>query len=126
MRTLFPHMADIPTQITGPSGSAKGLVARAAGRTLCAAFDPGKRWFAESRFAALNLSAFGPTLIESELFGGVRGAFSNAKDWAGWLEGCGGPDAVNAIFLDEIGGLDAAIQVELPSVLQDRGFARVP
>jgi transcriptional regulator with PAS, ATPase and Fis domain len=123
-RTLYPRMADVPTLITGPSGSGKELVARAVGRSLYAEFDPGKRRFAECRFVELNLSAFAPTLIEAGLFGNVRGAFVDARDRAGWLEECGSPDAVIAIFLDEIGELDAAIQVKLLRVLQDRRFAR--
>ena len=81
--------------------------------------------FAENRYSSLNLSAFAPTLIESELFGSVRGAFSGATDRVGWLEECGSPGAVNAIFLDEIGELDEAIQVKLLRVLQDRKYTRV-
>jgi DNA-binding NtrC family response regulator len=125
MRTLYRHMADFPTLITGPSGSGKELVARAVGQSLYAEFDPARRRFAERRYVALNLSALAPTLIESELFGHVMGAFNDAKDRAGWLEECGGPDTANAIFLDEIGELDASIQVKLLRVLQERRFARV-
>ncbi|HZW32408.1 MAG TPA: sigma 54-interacting transcriptional regulator [Isosphaeraceae bacterium] len=127
MRALYHHMVDIPTLITGPSGSGKELVARAVGQSLYTEFNPGKKGFAENRYSALNLSAFAPTLVEAELFGTVRGAFSGATDRAGWLEECGcpGPDRVNAIFLDEIGELDEAIQVKLLRVLQDRSFSRV-
>ena len=55
----------------------------------------------------------------------MRGAFSGATDRVGWLEECGSPDAVNAVFLDEIGELDEAIQVKLLRVLQDRKYSRV-
>ena len=125
IRTLYRHMVDIPTLITGPSGSGKELVARAVGQSLYTEFDPQGRRFAENRYYSLNLSAFAPTLIESELFGHVKGAFSSALDRKGWLEECGSPDAVNAIFLDEIGELDGAIQVKLLRVLQDRKYSRV-
>jgi DNA-binding NtrC family response regulator len=125
MRTLYRHLVDVPTLITGPSGSGKELVARAVGRSLYTEFDTVKRKFAENRYYALNLSAFAPTLIEAELFGTVRGAFSGATDRAGWLEECGSPGAVNAVFLDEIGELDEAIQVKLLRLLQDRGYSRV-
>jgi DNA-binding NtrC family response regulator len=125
MRTLYRHMVDIPTLITGPSGSGKELVARAVGQSLYTAFDPKGQRFAENRYSSLNLSAFAPTLIESELFGSVRGAFSGATERAGWLEECGSPGAVNAVFLDEIGELDEAIQVKLLRVLQDRKYTRV-
>ena len=89
MRTLYRHMADIATLITGPSGSGKELVARAVGQSLYTEFDPKGQRFAENRYSSLNLSAFAPTLIESELFGSVRGAFSGATDRVGWLEECG-------------------------------------
>jgi transcriptional regulator with PAS, ATPase and Fis domain len=95
------------------------------GRSLYTEFDTRKREFAENRYHALNLSAFVPTLIEAELFGTVAGAFSGATNRAGWLEKCGSPGAVNAVFLDEIGELDEAIQVKLLRILQDGEYSRV-
>ncbi len=121
MRTLYPRMAHVTTLITGPSGTGKELVAQAIGRSRYLAFD--KKQFAESRYTALNLSAFVPTLIESELFGHIKGAFSSALDRKGWLEQCSGPD--DTVFLDEIGEVDEAVQVKLLRVLQERCFVRV-
>jgi transcriptional regulator with PAS, ATPase and Fis domain len=89
-------------------------------------FDPHKEQFATDfagSFAALNLSALAPTLIESELFGHQRGAFTGAVgDRAGWLEVC---EPLGTVFLDEIGELDSALQVKLLRVLQDRTFQRL-
>jgi DNA-binding NtrC family response regulator len=123
MRTLYPHMAGFATLITGPSGTGKELVAQAIGGSRFLAFDVGAKQFAPSCYTALNLSAFVPTLLESELFGHIKGAFSGALDRKGWLEQCSGTD--DTVFLDEIGELDEAIQVKLLRVLQDREFARV-
>jgi hypothetical protein len=125
-RVLFERMSDIPTLITGPSGTGKELVAQAIGFSRYIAFDAEKCCFAESfrsGFHAVNLSALSPTLIESELFGHARGSFTGAvQDRAGWLEifGPGG-----TVFLDEIGELDESIQVKLLRVLQTRTFARI-
>src|SRR5205814_4034775 len=88
--------------------------------------DPKTKAFAldfTQSFIALNLSALSPTLIESELFGHRRGAFTGAlEDRAGWLETC---PPLGTVFLDEIGELDPAIQVKLLRVLQSRVFQRL-
>jgi transcriptional regulator with AAA-type ATPase domain len=125
-RSLYDYLGDFPLLVTGPSGTGKELVARAVGLSRFIPFDPRKVQFGAgfaSSFAALNLSALAPTLIESELFGHRRGAFTGAvSDRAGWLEVCPPPGTV---FLDEVGELDSAIQVKLLRVLQDRTFQRL-
>jgi DNA-binding NtrC family response regulator len=125
-RSLYRHMDDVTTLITGPSGTGKELVARAIGLSRYVPFDTKKCRFDRSfttTFAAINLSAFSPTLIESELFGHRRGAFTDAAaDRVGWLEAC---PPYGSVFLDEIGELDAAIQVKLLRVLQSRTFHRL-
>ncbi len=126
IRLLHRTMANVPTLVTGPSGSGKELVAGAIGRSCFIPFDAATRRFLAGEaqtYVPLNLSALAPTLIESELFGHVKGAFTTAhKDRAGWLERCG---AYGAVFLDEIGELDAAIQVKLLRVIESRRFQRV-
>jgi transcriptional regulator with PAS, ATPase and Fis domain len=74
-------------------------------------------------FHPLNISALSTNLIESELFGHCRGAFTGAaSDRAGWLELC---ESLGTVFLDEIGDLEAPIQVKLLRVLQTRTFQRM-
>jgi DNA-binding NtrC family response regulator len=126
-RALFDRMADVPTLITGASGTGKELVARAIGLSRYVPFEAGGRQAFQHDFAtsfhAVNLSALSPTLIESELFGHRRGAFTGAvEDRAGWLESCG---PHGTVFLDEIGELDAGVQVKLLRVLQTRRFQRI-
>ncbi len=122
-RVLYDRMGDFTTLITGPSGTGKELVATAIGLSRYIPFNPDTRTFAEdfaATFHALNLSAMPSTLLESELFGHRRGAFTGAtQDRQGWLERC---QPLGTIFLDEIGDLDAAIQVKLLRVLQTRTF----
>jgi transcriptional regulator with PAS, ATPase and Fis domain len=119
-------MGDITTLITGPSGTGKELVARAIGLSRYIPFDPRAKRFATDFtgcFYPINLSALSPTLIESELFGHKKGAFTGAiADRAGFFELC---PADGAVFLDEIGDLDPAIQVKLLRVLQTRVFQRI-
>jgi len=125
-RALYQRMGDITTLITGPSGTGKELVARAIGLSRYIPFDPKTQSFCEDfagSFYALSLSALSPTLIESELFGHRRGSFTGAlEDRAGWLKTC---RPLGAVFLDEVGEIDLAIQVKLLRVLQTRTFQRL-
>jgi sigma-54 specific flagellar transcriptional regulator A len=125
-RTLFLVMGDITTLITGPSGTGKELVARAVGHARYIPFDAAAESFTEDfvgSFHPLNLTAMSPTLIESELFGHKRGAFTGASaDKIGWLEVC---TQLGTVFLDEIGETDVAIQVKLLRVIQTRRFNRL-
>ena len=125
MQGLHQRMKDIPTLITGPSGTGKERVAEAIGRSLYIAFDPKKAFAVDflSAFQSVNPSALSPLLIESEMFGHVEGSFTGAvRDRIGRLEEC--PEQ-GAVFLDEIGELTAEIQVKLLRVLQTRCFQRV-
>src|SRR5262249_14889627 len=125
-RSLYQRMGDVATLVSGPSGTGKELVAQAIGLARYIPFDAERQLFVEhfaGSFYALNPSALSPTLIESELFGHRRGAFTGAvQDRAGWLEIC---RPLGTVFLDEIGELDPAIQVKLLRVLQTRRFQRL-
>ncbi|MBM4266713.1 MAG: sigma-54-dependent Fis family transcriptional regulator [Deltaproteobacteria bacterium] len=125
-RALYDRMGDIPTLVIGESGTGKELVARAIGLSRYMPFDEKTASFADdyaSSFQAVNLSALSPTLIESELFGHRRGAFTGAvEDRTGWLESC---RPLGAVFLDEIGELEPGIQVKLLRVFQTRTFQRI-
>lgn len=125
-RAIYQSMGSIPTLITGSSGTGKELVARAIGMSRYIEFDETFLRFkvdANSSMYSVNLSALSPTLIESELFGHRKGAFSGAvTDRQGWLEVAG---EQGTVFLDEIGELDLSIQVKLLRVLQSGTFARV-
>jgi transcriptional regulator with AAA-type ATPase domain len=93
IRVLHEKMADVPTLIMGPSGSGTELVARAIGMSGFVPFDTGTRSFAAGQaelYVPVNLAALAPMLIESELFGHVKGAITTAaRDRQGWLETCG-------------------------------------
>jgi DNA-binding NtrC family response regulator len=125
-RALYDRMHDVTTLIVGPSGSGKELVARAIALSRYIPFDAGAARFTEDyteAFYPLHLSALPVTLIESELFGHRRGTFTGAiQDRAGWLEVC---PPLGTVFLDEIGEIDASIQVKLLRVLQERTFQRL-
>ena len=81
-----------------------------------------ERDFSET-FFPINLSARPSTLVESELFGHRRGAYTGAlEDRKGWLEVC---PPEGTVFLDEIGELDPLVQVKLLRVIQARTFQRL-
>jgi DNA-binding NtrC family response regulator len=122
-RTLYARMGEFATLITGPSGTGKELAARAIAESRYVPFDDQKLAFAndgERAFFPINISSLSPTLVESELFGHRRGAFTGAvADRKGWLEEC--PEEGSA-FLDELGDLDPLIQVKLLRVIETRTF----
>lgn len=101
---------DASVLITGESGTGKELIAEAIHQNSKRDKKP---------FVKVNLGGISTTLFESELFGHVRGAFTDAKtDRAGRFELAD----KGTIFLDEIGDLDPASQVKLLRVLQERSF----
>jgi DNA-binding NtrC family response regulator len=99
--------------ILGESGTGKELVAKAIH------YESPDR---DRPFAAINISAFSRDLLESELFGHVKGAFTGAHaDKAGRLELAGS----GTLFLDEVGEIPLDLQAKLLRVLQERSFERV-
>ena len=101
---------DASVLVTGESGTGKELVADAIHRNSHRRAGP---------FVKVNLGGIPPTLFESEMFGHVKGAFTDARhDRRGRFELAHG----GTIFLDEIGDLDLASQVKMLRVLQDRAF----
>lgn len=125
-RGLRDVLDQVTTLVTGPSGSGKELVAQAIGLSRPIPFDPRQRRFVarpETLYRAVNISALARGVVESELFGHARGAFTGATGARiGWLESCG---PQGALLLDEIGELDPTTQVKLLRVLQNRQFQRL-
>ena len=123
--SLYQHLPQVTTLIVGPSGSGKELVARAIGLSRYIPFERSIGQFRSdfaASYAAINIAAFSSTLVESELFGHAKGAFTGAdSSRAGWLESCGQD---GSILLDEIGELELTTQVKLLRVLQNREFQR--
>jgi len=118
MRSLFASLRRVAPQdttvlVTGETGTGKELVARAV-------HELSPR--ASSSFIAVNCGALSEGVLESELFGHVKGAFTGAvRDRAGVFESAHG----GTIFLDEVGEMGASVQQRLLRVLQEREVTRV-
>jgi DNA-binding NtrC family response regulator len=111
IRRIAPHFRTV--LVTGATGTGKELVAKALHRLSPAARGP---------FVVCNCSALVDNLVESELFGYVRGAFTGAtQDKIGLFEHADG----GTIFLDEIGELATGAQSKLLRVIQNRQVQRV-
>ena len=118
MHTIMNRLADVATSeanvlISGESGTGKELMALAIHRLSHHRKGP---------FTAVNCSSFAESLLESELFGHEKGAFTGAdREKAGRFEMA----RVGTLFLDEIGELKPSLQVKLLRVIEHKVFERV-
>jgi len=111
LETVAPSNSTI--LITGETGAGKEVVARAIHH------NSARR---QNRFVALNCSAIPETLLEAELFGHVRGAFTGA---VGARQGRFEQAHKGTLFLDEVGTMSTALQMKLLRALQEREFERI-
>jgi two-component system, NtrC family, response regulator HydG len=120
---LWNRMEDFSVLLLGETGTGKGAAAAAIGRSGFIPFDVATNSFTESftrNFVSINLSQYAEGVLESELFGHKKGAFTGAmENHEGLFSRCA-PHGV--IFLDEIGDVSIPVQIKLLQVLQERLF----
>ena len=149
INTTYGKIKKIPTLIVGETGTGKEVVARAIAMSQYIRFEYSPKRKSEDNsqnkdelkiqvaargrsgkgqnpwqvYQAINIAAFNLQLLESELFGHVKGAFTGAlkEDKIGYLEKC----TNGVLLIDEIGELDPKIQVKLLRIFNDRQFNRV-
>ena len=125
-RVLMGRMEDFSTLLLGETGTGKGQAAAAIGRSGFIPFDPKTNRFVTNfnqAFIAINLLEYSESLIESELFGHRKGAFTGAiENHRGLFERC---SAHGSLFLDELGDVGVPIQIKLLEVLQHRTYSPV-
>jgi sigma-54 specific flagellar transcriptional regulator A len=122
----WQNLEDFSTLILGETGSGKGNVARALGRSNFIEYDRKQQSFRENFcnvMTEINLAEYPASLIESELFGHRKGAFTGAIDHYEGVFSRTSPSG--ALFIDEIGEIDEPTQVKLLRVLQNRSFQPV-
>jgi hypothetical protein len=123
---LWNRMEDFSTLLLGETGTGKGAASAAIGRSGFIPFDGRTNRFSESfsrNFIAINLSQYPESLLESELFGHKKGAFTGAiENHEGIFSRC---TPYGAIFLDEIGDVSVPVQIKLLQVIQERTFTPV-
>jgi DNA-binding NtrC family response regulator len=123
LKEMIERVAPIPSPvlIIGESGSGKELVAREVHRLWQEATARDKR-NRELQFVAINCAALPESLVESELFGHERGAFTGAS---GTRKGAFEAAGSGTLFLDEVGELSPPVQAKLLRVLEQREITRV-